>query len=40
MDIDRQPNPQLSNPEISEEKYQTLIANLSGIVYSAIAIAL
>ena len=33
MDIDRQPNPQLSNPEISEEKYQTLIANLSGIVY-------
>jgi PAS domain S-box-containing protein len=33
MDIDRQPNPQLSNPEISEEKYQALIANLSGIVY-------
>jgi hypothetical protein len=33
MDIDHHPNLQLSNSELSEEKYQTLIANLSGIVY-------
>jgi signal transduction histidine kinase/CheY-like chemotaxis protein len=33
MDIDHHPNLQLSNSELSEEKCQTLIANLSGIVY-------
>jgi PAS domain S-box-containing protein len=33
MDIDHHPNLQLSNSELSEEKYQNLIANLSGIVY-------
>ena len=33
MDIDHHPNLQLSNSELSEENYQTLIANLSGIVY-------
>lgn len=37
MDIDHHPNLQLSNSELSEEKYQTLIANLSGIVYRCAA---
>ncbi len=33
MDIDRQSNLQLNNSQLSEEKFKSLIANLSGIVY-------